>query len=207
MVQLLLWKGVDVSGKDERSQTALHATARRLYFNYGKHDVTIARILLKAGADIEAADEHGETALIKAAAGRRTHLVKALLRNGANVYARDHCQSTALHAAADDDKGRRRSDAEMYSTLQVLLDAGADIDAEDGLQNTVLSNACIRRRRGLASFLVERGVMFTPRGVPGEDFFLTLFLKETNRNGCDDQPLSPIAETWSIDGQDSFDEE
>jgi ankyrin repeat protein len=207
MVQLLLWKGVDVNGKDERSQTALHATARRLYFNYGKHDVTIARILLKAGADIEAADEHGETALIKAAAGRRTHLVKALLRNGANVYARDHCQSTALHAAADDDKGRRRSDAEMYSTLQVLLDAGADIDAEDGLQNTVLSNACFGRHRGLTSFLVERGAMFTPRGVPGEDFFTSLFLEETNRHGCDDQPGSPIAETWSIDGQDSFDEE
>ena len=123
------------------------------------------------------------------------------------MHASGHHQRTALHAAADDDKGRRQSDAAMNSTLQALLDAGADINAEDGLQNTVLSNACIRRRRGLASFLVERGVMFTPRGVPGEDFFLTLFLKETNRNGCDDQPLSPIAETWSIDGQDSFDEE
>jgi hypothetical protein len=206
MVQFLLEIGVPVNGIDGGSQTALHLIFGR-HARLDHDDATIADVLLEAGADIEAADYDGMTVLIKAAASRRTRLVQFLLGKGANVHARDRRQSSALHAAADDDKGGRPSDAEMYSTLKVLLNAGADIDAEDGLQNTVLSNACIRRRRGLASFLVERGVMFTPRGVPGEDFFLTLFLKETNRNGCDDQPLSPIAETWSIDGQDSFDEE
>lgn len=120
--------------------------------------------------------------------------MQALLRKGANVHASGHHQRTALHAAADDDKGRGQSDAAMNSTLQALLDAGADINAEDGLQNTVLSNTCIGRNHKLASFLVERGAIFIPRGVPGE-VLVAKFLEETNRHACDDQPEPPIIET------------
>lgn len=209
IVQYLLEQGVDVNGTNKQSETALHLTAERRSGAIHE-DVGIAEILLEAGADKEAADWLGETVLIKAAAGRRTHLVQFLLRKGANVRARDCRQSTALHAAAHHFGSRRRSDPEMYSTSQALLDAGADINAEDASQDTVLNLASIGRHHKLESFFVERGAVLVPRSVVMDntvmDSTLTSLLEEVNRHVCDMQLESSASEGWSMDGQDSFDE-
>jgi hypothetical protein len=206
MLQFLLDEGVDVNGTDDRSRTALHLILQRS--SYSDHDdATIAEILVKAGADIEAADCHGRTVLIKAAALQRTRLVQFLLGKGANVQARDHQHLTALHVATGMGMNHPlwvtlRSDTQMFGVLQALLDAGADINAECGSQNTMLTTACLGKHYRLMSFLVERGAVL-PGSGPWEEP-VPLVLEEARRHACDSQPESPASETWSIDAQVCF---
>jgi hypothetical protein len=91
--------------------------------------------------------------------------VRVLLRKGANVKARNHGRETVLHAVLKEYWSNRNfgpSGSHILTVLQVLLDAGAEINAGGGSCDTVLDIACNTYDSELIDFLVERGAINTP---------------------------------------------
>jgi ankyrin repeat protein len=208
IVQYLLERGVDANVVDDSSQTALHLTT-----GWRSADaVSIAEMLIKAGADIEAADKDGNTVLIKAAGAELVLLVMLLLRKGANVHARGHNHATALHAAV----GRyinvtNMSDYQNHILVRVLLDAGADINADRPPHGTVLATACAHQNYQLARFLVERGAVLDPQHRSYADWLDDDDFAERSVGVYHLRDSeSTISDNWSIDVQpdkvDSMDE-
>src|SRR5437588_39804 len=85
----------------------------------------------------------GDTALHLAAAGYRVEIIRLLLAFGANPNARaNRRRSGPLHYAADGYITRPAWDAErQVESIQLLLDAGADINAPDQNGATPLHRA------------------------------------------------------------------
>ncbi|MDE0058150.1 MAG: ankyrin repeat domain-containing protein [Defluviicoccus sp.] len=113
--------------------------------NTGFLGSNFARGLAMAFADWKA---DGETPLMVAAAADARDAADRLIRNGADISAKDTNGATALHHAL-----AHRS----LRTAALLLHGGADIDAADRLGDTPLHRAARRDNRATAQFLLERG--------------------------------------------------
>src|SRR5436190_120684 len=96
----------------------------------GENDIDALRRLLNAGADPSAKDSHGSSALSQAILKRQTANIQLLLEKGANP---NIAGCTLLHAAIFP-----RSQPEA---VKLLLDYGADIEAEDDDGLRALHNA------------------------------------------------------------------
>lgn len=102
----------------------LHAAVAR--FGRPGRRVEVVRALLTAGAEVNAADADGETPLHRAVG--HVELVRALVEAGADVNAGAAAGLTPLHVAVY--QGCDRS-------LELLLNAGADIEAPCTVMNVV----------------------------------------------------------------------
>jgi ankyrin repeat protein len=124
-VERLLACGADPNEADTSGWTALHAAATR-------NHVDVVHRLLSWGADVDARAEHGFTPLLNAAAAG--HLViEALLAAGADATA----QESRLGWRPLD----RFADHANAAGIELVLKAGADVDAEDFSGGTALASA------------------------------------------------------------------
>jgi hypothetical protein len=99
----------------------------------------------------------GDTALHLAAAGHRVELVRFLLEAGADPNsAKNHRRSGPLHYAADGN-GPDWNTTRQVQTIQCLLDAGADISAQDKNGASPLHRAVRTRCAAAVKCLLERG--------------------------------------------------
>ncbi len=98
--------------------------------------------LLEAGADVNAADQQGVTVLMQASGNQPGEVVASLIKLGAKVKVRDHQGRSALMWAA-----RRGSSRPPYA-IDLLVQAGADIDAKDKDGWPALAHAAENFRRG-----------------------------------------------------------
>src|SRR5258708_17330763 len=101
----------------------------------------------------------GDTALHLAAAGYRVEIVRRLLAAGADPNAaRNRRQSGPLHYAADGYVIGPAWDAErQLKTIRCLLDAGADINAQDKNGASPLHRAVRTRCAAVVSCLLKAG--------------------------------------------------
>jgi ankyrin repeat protein len=135
VVQRLIAAGADVSKKVENHPWAYYhglPVGPLAAAALGGH-VEVVRVLLAAGVSLEIRDADTEEAL---AQGRSPRL--------------DYC-GTLLHCAV---KHRK------FPVLQVLLDAGADVDSRDRVGNTALHRAALGEGRGsldAVKLLIEAG--------------------------------------------------
>lgn len=136
----------------------------------------IIELLLNAGADINARGKYCGTALGYAAQGNNPVLVQYLLDHGADVNARmedESCaynDSTALHWAA--------TYSESAEIVEMLIDAGANVNAPGLMGNTPLHNAVTSSHRmlssealdktGIVEVLLRRGARVNARDDSGE---------------------------------------
>ena len=157
-------KDVDVNHSGDKGHTALHLAG-------GEDYAEVAQLLIDAGADIETRNEKGRSPLQWACGAGSPYVVKALVKAGAGVYVRDYSGGTCLilaaccghtetvrtllcmpevdleHADSTGCTALNRAVVRQYpDVIQVLIDAGADIEAKDEKGRSPLLNASIKVR-------------------------------------------------------------
>lgn len=164
MVSLLLAKGAHANTEDGDSA---------LYCGLAKGDVLSARILISAGADVTSVYKGGHTTLHLA---REDEMVKILLQAGADVNAVTCYGTTVLelvvqYGSTNTIQSLLDADLEVFGSavyfavdrgdieiLQILLTAGADIDAcFKNSRRTALTRAVENENVSLVKFLLESG--------------------------------------------------
>ena len=140
-------------------------------------DLKAVTLYLDRGGDINLQDEPGMTPLHHAVnadvRGSRLEMVKLLLQRGANVHAVDDTFYTPLHLASH------------METAQVLLDAGADVNARtrrngETLLFSAVWGAAQGRGKNYETYL-NLTKMLIARGA---DVNLKLRIREDVRRGC-----------------------
>ena len=117
-----------VRAVDEEGRTALHVAA-------GQGRVRTARYLLAAGAELGAGDIEGNRALHYAAGAGDPRMTRMLIETGADPNERNRLGESALHFAAG------RGAGYPIETIEALVSAGAEVDAETLLGETLLGSA------------------------------------------------------------------
>ncbi len=114
-------------------------------------------VLAFAGSALPAGAGEIHQAIIAGDAARVAELVRA---NPQVVQERDtnRCEDYPIHTAAT---------AGNVEIARLLLDAGAELEAEDADGSTPLHNACVMRRGEMAAFLIERGASVNRRDHNG----------------------------------------
>jgi ankyrin repeat protein len=126
----------------------------------------------------------GDTALHVAAAGYRVEIAKLLLAASANPgAARNHRRSQPLHYAADGFLDNPHWDARrQVAMIHLLLEAGADIHAQDMNGATPLHRAVRTRCAAAVACLLEAGGDATRLNKSGSTPF-HLAVQNTGRGG------------------------
>ena len=113
----------------------------------GPVSISVTRVPLAGGADDEAADETPAGQLVAAATAGDVMRVGALLDEGVPPDA----QSRGFPAIS------RAAQADSLAVLELLVAAGADLEALDRSGHSALARAALFGRAGAVSFLLESG--------------------------------------------------
>jgi ankyrin repeat protein len=161
LVQRLLQQGVDIGFINANGDTALTVAAQY-------DDAELAGLLLAKGAAIDAPNGDGQTPLFLAGWEGNNDMVAFLLDRGANIEAKsdpaglywsllsmfgkgkvaNYNGSTALIGAAANNQ---------ISTVRLLLDRKADIEASDNIGHTALVAAADLDNEVVVKLLLDRG--------------------------------------------------
>ena len=174
-VRFLIEKGADPNARNPvNGNTPLHIAATSRYSNRRNPTMIagywplasplpfeerkeIIAALIGAGADIDAVNKYGDNPLHIAAAFGETKAVRFLIEKGADPNARNPINgNTSLHLAAG-------SPYSNISTVKVLINAGADIDAVNQNSNKPLDIASFRGRIGRVLALQKASTGFNGR--------------------------------------------
>ncbi|XP_063056524.1 CARD- and ANK-domain containing inflammasome adapter protein [Engraulis encrasicolus] len=130
VVKQLLAAGAESRAQEKEKKTPLHMAATE------GHADAVTALLQLGKAKVEAKDMDGCTALHHAAAGGHTDAARALLslaKNKTTVDSKNTWRRTPLHAASE--QGHE-------AMVEMLLSAGAKINATDSNKDTALHCAC-----------------------------------------------------------------
>ena len=140
IVQLLITHGADINALDCNESSPLHKAAR-----FQKHQVV--ELLLKGGADVNVRNDQNLTPLYEAVECGSLDGVESLLtlgRQDVDVNTRGRCLRTLSHLAS------LRGSLDMS---RLLIEHGADLNAQDNEGRTPFSVALASGHRKLALFL------------------------------------------------------
>ena len=166
---------VDVNYADKYNYTALQAAVR-------EKATDVVQVLIDAGADINILNNYGHSLLHDACEFGSLEIVKMLVSVGAGVRVTNGERHTCLHAAAEaghteivrylvslPDVDVNQETVDSYTALhravihverdvvQVLIDAGADIDTQNNEGRSPLLSACVEGTFDTVKMLVRAG--------------------------------------------------
>ncbi|RMZ42525.1 hypothetical protein AFCA_009949 [Aspergillus flavus] len=143
IVEVLTKHGVDVRTQDNDGLTPLHIAVELGHSQ-------MVDLLLRHGADANAADKDGETPVYVAALGGHNTILQNLIRHQGQVNCKDSLEAwTPLHAAC--------AEAKEATTVQLLLDNGAEVDAADSHGATPLFYAAENGSPAIIELLIQYG--------------------------------------------------
>ena len=155
LVHILVVAGADVNAQDVERDTALHIALR----NNLSSKAAIVKTLLDHDLDLTLVNNYGEACLHLACnvecADLRSHLVRKSLQAGVHADQRTGYSHTALMYRTY--FRSNHDDNYIEYEVELLLEAGADIDAQDKLGDTALMQTISGRRIAMTRFLLERG--------------------------------------------------
>ena len=129
-------------------------------------DLQAAKALRDFGADVDYRDsDSGSTALVASAAFGQVEAVKWLLSIRANPNIPTIQGTTALHSAATGGQGASEYDYQRIAKL--LIEARADVNAQDNAGTTPLMRAAMRCDEDMVRLLVNNGASKTIRDYQG----------------------------------------
>lgn len=150
---LLLTLGADVNSKGNSDRTALHLNVR-------KENTANITWLLSRGADIDSRNFMKQTSLIEYAgslSNLELDIVKLLIKNGANVNARDDRGHTALIYSS--------IQAENFEVVKFLIEQGADVNVIGG--DNALMFASANSNFEIVKLLIDKGVNINAKNIRG----------------------------------------
>jgi ankyrin repeat protein len=179
-VGMLLEHGADANGGSAESGRPLtHAIS-----NHPLQD--FVRLLLSYGADPEGSSRHRP--LHAAISTRNKAAAHLLLDAGADVRVRDEMGRSCLHVLCFGCPTENHP-WQTISIAEVLLNAGADMNAIDTTRRTALMLAVEMGNFDIARLLVDRGANLSMHGHEGVVRYLRLRMAEedaaTDLDGCD----------------------
>lgn len=126
-----------------------------LNFALGTHDdAAVALLLIELGADINRMSVDDNPPLLTAVSRQVLPVVKRLLELGANPNATERLiQMTSLMVAA----GNRGNHSRALEIAQLLLEQGAEINAESSTGHTAVMFAARAKNQALVAWLLEHG--------------------------------------------------
>ena len=149
VVQVLIDAGADIDTKNEDGDSPLHCAI-------DSGALEVVKVLVRGVAGVRLTDDDGHACHILAASNGHTETVRYLVGlPEVDVDSRDSNNETALHCAA----------RELHpEVVQVLIDAGADIDAENENGDSPLDYVVEQRASGaleVVKMLVRAGASVT----------------------------------------------
>jgi ankyrin repeat protein len=148
IVRVLLDGGATTNSKDNQGRTPVHVVAEG-------HSCVLARLLLERGADVDVPDGDNETPLHLASRLVTLEMVLVLLLEaGANACAKNAQGETPLHLVS---RSPYDSRGDGVGIVQLLLEHGADVNAQDNNLATPSDLASIHENIEIASLLLYYG--------------------------------------------------
>ena len=152
---------LDIDEPDRQGRTALAWAASR-------NDTKGVQILLSYGANMETACWAGRIPIHEAVQSGLA-CTRLLIGAGADVTAKSPRGANALHYISYSDSDFTMSEEEIVEIAQLLLDAGAKINAKCSFGRTSLIAACYANRPKLVKLFIERGADLTSHDKTGEN--------------------------------------
>ena len=140
--QVLIDAGADIETKDKEGRSPLHRASI-------SDKIAVVKMLVEAGARVRVTDTNGDTCLTLAAYFGHTVTVRYLVTvPEVDVNHSEDENLTALHIAAQEN---------YPEVVEVLIDAGADIEAKDEDGSSPLHCACREGALDAVKVLVKAG--------------------------------------------------
>jgi ankyrin repeat protein len=156
IARILLEHGADPSATKTDGKTPLYLVLK--YKSHFKDEEILisspARSLLEHGADVNAQDKDHITPLLLAMQRNMYEIVRILLGRGAKPDVKNDKGKTPLHLLLE---GDFTYEDDIPGLARLLLDRGADVNAQDNNHVTPLLLAAERNLDDIARILLERG--------------------------------------------------
>ncbi|XP_043411110.1 ankyrin repeat and death domain-containing protein 1A isoform X5 [Prionailurus bengalensis] len=150
-LDFLVGSGCEHSVKDKEGNTALHLAASRGH-------LTVLQRLVDIRLDLEEQNVKKQSCLHYAALGGSEDVARALIHAGGHTNIADHGASP-MHLAVRHN---------FPALVQLLIDAGSDLDATDNRQQTPLHLAAEHAWQDIAEMLLVTGVNLNLRDKQGK---------------------------------------
>ena len=163
--RMLLEHGAEPNVRNKNGKTPLQIVLGRKYYSKENdaEDLVTASLLVGHGAEVNAQDKDHTSPLLLAMQRGMYEMTRILLSHGADPNVKNDNGQGPLHLLLSEGDSSHQDD--IIGLVQLLLDCGIDVDAEDKDHNTPLLLAVDRHMNNIAQICLEHGAVLESRAL------------------------------------------